>query len=295
MLGYYREQLGGDGPFICEVELSSVGLIIRQLGSETTHPWPNVASATEVSGGIEFIYRPMGALLVRDRAFQTPESRQQFLTLALQLIPHGDAKWGLTICWSDRGPRLRWAEEWVDDLDQSASFGAGEASRRSASSLDWAVEVASMPKKTPTQQLAGFLAKYDPAVAIIARAALERLRKRLPWATEIVYDNYNALAVGFGPGDRTSEAIFSIAVYPRWVSLFFLQGARLKDPAKLLKGSGTKVRHIVLGEGRDIDSGDVDALIAAALVAAVRPIDPKAKRQLIIKSVSAKQRPRRPV
>jgi hypothetical protein len=92
MLGYYREQLGGDGPFICEVELSSVGLIIRQLGSETTHPWPNVASATEVSGGIEFIYRPMGALLVRDRAFQTPESRQQFLTLALQLIPHGDAK-----------------------------------------------------------------------------------------------------------------------------------------------------------------------------------------------------------
>jgi hypothetical protein len=150
-------------------------------------------------------------------------------------------------------------------------------------------------KKTPARELAGFLAKYDPVVASIARAALSRLRRRLPGATEIVYDNYNALAIGFGPGERTSEAIFSIAVYPRWVSLFFLQGVRLKDPDKLLKGSGARVRHIVLAEAADIDSEKVDALIAAALAVAVRPIDPKAKRQLIIKSVSAKQRPRRPV
>jgi hypothetical protein len=92
MLKYYREQLGGDGPFVCEVELSPAGLITRQLGAETTHPWSNVASATEVSGGIEFICRPMGALLVRDRAFQTPEGREQFLALALRLIPRGDAK-----------------------------------------------------------------------------------------------------------------------------------------------------------------------------------------------------------
>jgi hypothetical protein len=91
MLRYYREQLGGDGPFVCEVEVSPAGLITRQLGAETTHPWSQVASATEVSGGIEFIYRPMGALLVRDRAFQTPAAREQFLALALRLIPHGDA------------------------------------------------------------------------------------------------------------------------------------------------------------------------------------------------------------
>jgi hypothetical protein len=154
--------------------------------------------------------------------------------------------------------------------------------------------VASKTKKTSTQQLAGFLAKYDPAVAAIARAALARLRKRLPGATELVYDNYNALAVGFSPGDRVSEVIFSIAVYPRWVTLFFLQGIRLKDPDKLLKGSGVRVRHIVLTNAHDISSAPVEALIAAALAAATKPIDPKAKRQLLIKSISAKQRPRRP-
>jgi len=149
------------------------------------------------------------------------------------------------------------------------------------------------PKKTPTQALAGFLAKYDPAIAAVARAALGFLRQRLPGAVEIVYDNYNALAVGFGPSDRASEAIFSITVYSRWVSLFFLQGARLKDPAKLLQGRGARVRHIVLGAEHDMGTPEVEALIAAALAAAARPLDPKAQRRLIIKSVSARQRPRR--
>jgi hypothetical protein len=41
--------------------------------------------------------------------------------------------------------------------------------------------------KTPAQQLAGFLAKFEPRVAAAARAALARLRKRLPGAFELVY------------------------------------------------------------------------------------------------------------
>jgi hypothetical protein len=41
----------------------------------------------------------------------------------------------LTIGSSDRGPRLRWAKEGVDDLDKSAWLVVGEAPRRSTSSL----------------------------------------------------------------------------------------------------------------------------------------------------------------
>jgi hypothetical protein len=147
---------------------------------------------------------------------------------------------------------------------------------------------------TPAQQLASFLKKYDPAVATVARGALARLRRRLPGAMELVYDNYNALAIGFGPSQRASEAIISIALYPRWVTLFFLYGARLADPKKILKGSGTRVRHIVLRAAADIGSKDIEALISAALKLAGQPIDHRQRRQLIIKSVSAKQRPRRP-
>jgi len=145
---------------------------------------------------------------------------------------------------------------------------------------------------SPAQQLRAFIAKYTPEIGAAARSALATMRKRLPGAVELVYDNYNALAIGFGPTERASDAIFSIAVYPRWVSLFFLQGATLSDPQKLLRGSGSRVRHVVLEEGT-LEKRAVRELMAQALRKARKRLDGKAPRRLMIKSVSAKQRPRR--
>jgi hypothetical protein len=148
--------------------------------------------------------------------------------------------------------------------------------------------------RSPQEQLAGFIARYDPEIGALARSALARLRKRLPGAVELVYDNYNALVVGFGPTERTSEAILSIALYPRWVSLFFLQGATLPDPGKVLKGSGTRVRHIVLESAATLEKPAVRALIAHALERAAKPLDGTRRGRIVIRSISAKQRPRRP-
>ncbi|MFO0985309.1 MAG: hypothetical protein U1E76_26860 [Planctomycetota bacterium] len=99
---------------------------------------------------------------------------------------------------------------------------------------------------SPAQQLARCIAKYDAAIGTLARAARAKLRKRWPTAVELVYDNYNALVIGFGPSDRASQAIVSLALYPRWVTLFFLRGAELEDRDGLLRGSGRQVRSIVL-------------------------------------------------
>ena len=143
-------------------------------------------------------------------------------------------------------------------------------------------------------ELAGFLDKFTPEIATSAKSILAAMRARLPGAVQLVYDNYNALAIGFGPSRRASEAVFSIAVYPRWVSLFFLQGASLADPAGLLQGSGNVVRHIVLAGAEDLDKPDVVDLMQRAMRAASVPIDPTAGGELVIQSVSVKQRPRRP-
>ncbi|HTS20362.1 MAG TPA: hypothetical protein VMN79_01015 [Casimicrobiaceae bacterium] len=83
---FYRERLGGDGPFTCEVELTSAGVVSRQLGQESLHAWPQVASVDDVPGGVEFVYRPIGSLLVRDRAFPDPGVRAEFLSLARSRI-----------------------------------------------------------------------------------------------------------------------------------------------------------------------------------------------------------------
>ncbi len=150
-------------------------------------------------------------------------------------------------------------------------------------------------RMSPEKQLAGFIAKFTPEVAALAEAALAKMRASFPSAIQMVYDNYNFLVIGFGPTERPSEAIFSIALHARGVSLCFLQaGPRLPDPGKLLRGSGSKVRHIRLEGAPVLDRPAVKALISHALKRAAVPFDPSASGRLIIKSVSAKQRPRRP-
>src|SRR5437762_12867439 len=96
------------------------------------------------------------------------------------------------------------------------------------------------------RELTRFVAKYTPEIASLGRALLKKLRARLPRAVQMVYDNYNALVIGFGPNDRASEALLSLVLYPRYISLCFLKGAKLSDPKKLLEGTGKHVRHIRL-------------------------------------------------
>ena len=110
-----------------------------------------------------------------------------------------------------------------------------------------------------------------------------------------VYDNYNALAIGFGPTDRVKDVVFSLAVMPRWVTLCFMWGTRLDDPKKLLGGRGSQVRHIRLHTPEAYDAPDVQGLVAQALANALPPISRAETGDIVIKSVSTKQRPRRPV
>jgi hypothetical protein len=148
--------------------------------------------------------------------------------------------------------------------------------------------------ESPEIQLEKFLAKYTPEMAGLAKAILVKMRKRLPGAVEMVYDNYNALVIGFCPGERPSEVIFSIAVYTRWVNLFFAHGKGLRDPEKLLRGNGSRVRSIVLNSAGTLDDPAVEDLIAEAVERAVVPFDFARKRELMIRAVAEKQRPRRP-
>src|SRR5215475_7303547 len=83
---------------------------------------------------------------------------------------------------------------------------------------------ASSKTESADSQLDRFLAKFLPEVEDTARLALRKMRSRLPGANELVYDNYNALAIGFSPTERASGVIFSIALYPRWINFFFMNG-----------------------------------------------------------------------
>ena len=157
--------------------------------------------------------------------------------------------------------------------------------------------MAESPKKgdkSPQSQLDALLDKYTPELATAGRDCLKKMRARLPGATQLVYDTYNALGIGFGPSEKTSEAIFSLVLYPRYVTLFFLQGVHLPDPERLLQGNGRVVRHIKLESPADLDKPAIRKLMGIALKSAKVAIDSTAPGGLFIKSIAARQRPRRP-
>jgi hypothetical protein len=142
-------------------------------------------------------------------------------------------------------------------------------------------------------QIESFIAKFSDGVAADIRAARVEMRRRLPGAVEMVYDNYNALAIGYGSSETLKDVVFSIACFPRWVRLFFFHGADLDDPDGLLEGQGAQVRSLKLPNLAVLDDPRVQALMAQALANA-RPIDAAQPSRSIVKSVSPNQRPRRP-
>jgi hypothetical protein len=170
--------------------------------------------------------------------------------------------------------------------------------RKSKSQLRGSGKSTAASQPDALTKLDSFLAKYDPEIEAFARRTLARMRKLVPGAIEMVYDNFNWLVIGFGPTERPSEAIFSIVLPPGRVTLCFLQGAGLPDPAKRLHGSGNVVRNIRLYDAgeRDakvLDDPEVLALINVALNRAKVPMPAGARRKLIVRAIAAKQRPRR--
>jgi hypothetical protein len=143
------------------------------------------------------------------------------------------------------------------------------------------------------KELAGFIAKFEPATAKLIRQCREEVRKLFPTAIQLVYDNYNFFVIGYSSTERPSDCIVSIAAAANGVGLSLYYGSRLKDPAGLLEGAGSQNRFIRLP--------NVDRLRVPAVRALIRAAEAQGKVRLpktggghtIIRSISAKQRPRR--
>jgi len=143
------------------------------------------------------------------------------------------------------------------------------------------------------KQLDDFIKKFDPERQTLILKIRKALRTRFPTANELVYDNYNFFVIGYSPTERPSDAIVSMAAAANGVGLCFIQGARLKDPHKILNGSGKQTRFLRLESPAVLARPEVEELIAAAIAQSKTPLAATGRGALVIRSVSAKQRPRR--
>ncbi|AHG92791.1 hypothetical protein J421_5256 (plasmid) [Gemmatirosa kalamazoonensis] len=141
--------------------------------------------------------------------------------------------------------------------------------------------------------LAEFIAKFEPAHRALIGDVRDALRRRFPAAHELVYDNYNFFVIGYSATLRPSDAALSIAASAKGVSVCLIHGAALADPAGLLHGAGKQTRFLRVSSAADLERPEVAALLTAAATSAPVPLRDGPPGTLVIRSVSAKQRPRR--
>jgi hypothetical protein len=147
--------------------------------------------------------------------------------------------------------------------------------------------------KDAEAQLQSFVAKFaDDHQALIGRVR-SVLQARLPDCAELVWDNYNFFVIGYSPTERPSDYIVSIAASATGVSLSFNNGARLSDPDHVLLGSSNVNRFIRLPSAEVLAEPKVEAMLWRAVAASPVQQPWSGGGKLIIRSVSAKQRPRR--
>lgn len=104
------------------------------------------------------------------------------------------------------------------------------------------------------------LADAEPAMADLARAARNLIRRVHPAAEEKVETAWG----GYLLFQQVGTTVCWISTHKKHVSLGFPEGTELADPARLLEGTGKRMRHVKIKSMAALERPEVAALIAAA-------------------------------
>lgn len=97
-----------------------------------------------------------------------------------------------------------------------------------------------------------------------------------PESNELVYHTH-ALTTVFSISEKLSDAYSMIPIYTSHLNLGFNKGTLLKDPHKLLTGTGNLIRHIPVKQKSDYRNPKVKALIKEAINFAIKDMDKPTK------------------
>lgn len=90
-----------------------------------------------------------------------------------------------------------------------------------------------------------------------------------PESIELIYHTH-ALTAVFSTSEKLADAFCMLPIYSNHFNLGFNKGTLLKDPHKLLTGTGNLIRHIDIADKTDYRNPKVKALIKEALAVSLR-------------------------
>jgi len=149
--------------------------------------------------------------------------------------------------------------------------------------------------KEQTKDLLKFLKPFHKDITQRALWLREFIWDLYPQTNELIYDNYNALAVGWSPTDRVGHTFCSIAIgrTSNNVHFGFYWGSELSDPGKILLGEGNQYRYILVPDENKFPKAYIKNLLNEAYANSLAKVKDKKQiisGQTIVKSVSEKKR-----
>ena len=97
-----------------------------------------------------------------------------------------------------------------------------------------------------------------------------------PDSNQLLYHTH-ALTTVFSISEKLGDAYCMIPIYSNHLNLGFNKGTLLKDPHKLLEGTGNLIRHIPVRQMSDYRNSKVKALVQAAVNFAIQDMDKPTK------------------
>jgi len=116
----------------------------------------------------------------------------------------------------------------------------------------------------------------DRALIELFKDLREFILELYPDCNELLYHTH-ALTAVFSISDKLSDAFCMLPIYTKHLNLGFNKGTLLKDPHKLLTGTGNLIRHIDVTKESDYRNPEVQALILEAINFAINDMDKPTK------------------
>jgi hypothetical protein len=149
--------------------------------------------------------------------------------------------------------------------------------------------------KEQTKDLLKFLKPFSDEIQETVLCLRDSVWDMYPQANELIYDNYNALAVGWSPTDKVGHTFCSIAIgrTSENIHFGFYWGSEIADPKSILLGEGNQYRYVLVKSLETFPKTYIKKLIRAAYTNSLSKV--KDEKQIckgltITKLISKKKR-----
>lgn len=136
----------------------------------------------------------------------------------------------------------------------------------------------------PNPEFKKIIAPYDEGIQKLTFALRSFITDLVPQANELIWDNYNAVAMAYSKSEKLKDAFCHISVYSEHVNFGFNRGAELTSRTLKLEGKGKLIRHLSVKDMKSFPKDEIKALIWEAV-----EISEKRNKELLDKNGETKR------